>query len=89
MAVAASTTAGGALARPGDLGQEVGVDLGAVEVGHHHAGRQLGDLSDHADEDGPAHPGAGGPAEGDAGEVADLHDAHRGDVGPGGENVGL
>ena len=63
--------------RPGDLGQEFGVDLGAVEVGHHHAGGQLGDLADHADEDRPAHPGPGGPAEGDPGEVADLDDAHR------------
>ena len=56
--------------------RSVAVDLGPAEVGHHHAGGQLGDLARHADEHHPLEAGAGRPAQGDAGEVADLDEAH-------------
>ena len=68
-------------ARPGHLGQQLAVDLRPVEVGHHHAGGQLGDLAGHAHEGHPADPGGRRPAQGDTGEVADLDDAHVGQAG--------
>ena len=54
------------------LGHEVAVDLGTVEVRHHHARRQLGDLAGHAHEEGVSHPSARGSAQGDSSEVADF-----------------
>src|SRR5581483_9486569 len=74
---------------PGDVGQQLGVDLRAVEVGHHDAGGQLGDLPRHPDEHRPPHAGAGGVAEGDAREVPDLDDRNGRDVGPGAQRIGL
>src|SRR5947199_10351111 len=43
--------------RGGYAGEEVRVDGAAMEVRHHDAGGQLGDLPAHADEDGLGHAG--------------------------------
>ena len=61
--------------------QELAVDLGAVEVGHHDPGGELGDLAGHGHEDGVADAVVGRPAQGGAGEVADLDEADLGKVG--------
>ena len=71
----------GCAGRHRHLGQQRAVDPRAVEVGHHHAGCQLGDLAGHAYEDGVVDALSDRPAEGDAGEVAHLHNAHVRQVG--------
>ena len=70
VSVAAATTAGRRAASRGRRREQLAVDLGPVEVGHHHAGGQLGDLARHAHEHDVADAGGRGPAQGDAGEVA-------------------
>src|SRR5262245_9062110 len=57
-------------------GEDFAVDLRPVEVRHHHAGGELGDLARHADEDDALDAGRRGSSQRDAGEVADLDAAH-------------
>src|SRR5215218_1414499 len=60
----------------GGRAEDLTVDLGTVEVGHHHTGGELGDLARHADEDHALDARGGGSAQRDTGEVADLDAAH-------------
>src|SRR5438105_7514342 len=71
----------GCLGQAGGFGHELAVDLRPVEVRHHHAGGELGDLARHPHEEGTAHPRVGRPAQGDPGEVAHLDEAHLRQVG--------
>src|SRR5215831_711097 len=56
--------------------EHVAVDLGPVEVGHHHAGGELGDLARHADEHDVLDADGGSAPQRDAGEISDLDAAH-------------